>query len=219
MKLTVALRVIGGFGIIALLLLIIGGTAYVSLNNISSSTAEVNKVSIPALENSAAMQSEFVVMSKLSLQAFNATSLSEIAAFRQRFNDEQQLYKHASERLMNAVQQEATLKSAAASVEKSYANFTPVTTQLFEQLENNLRLRDAIDKKMEELETQADDMASLVLDFTDIRDVKRRFPDSLQAAASIETGINTLVSNVVDLNRTLSRSTATTISKIGRAHV
>jgi len=212
MKLTVALRVIGGFGIIALLLLIIGGTAYVSLNNISSSTAEVNKVSIPALENSAAMQSEFVVMSKLSLQAFNATSLSEIAAFRQRFNDEQQLYKHASERLMNAVQQEATLKSAAASVEKSYANFTPVTTQLFEQLENNLRLRDAIDKKMEELETQADDMASLVLDFTDIRDVKRRFPDSLQAAASIETGINTLVSNVVDLNRTLSRSTATTIS-------
>ncbi|WP_027669917.1 methyl-accepting chemotaxis protein [Rheinheimera baltica] len=212
MKLTVALRVIGGFGIIALLLLIIGGTAYVSLNNISSSTAEVNKVSIPALENSAAMQSEFVVMSKLSLQAFNATSLSEIAAFRQRFNDEQQLYKQASERLMNAVQQEATLKSAAASVEKSYANFTPVTTQLFEQLENNLRLRDAIDKKMEELETQADDMASLVLDFTDIRDVKRRFPDSLQAAASIETGINTLVSNVVDLNRTLSRSTATTIS-------
>jgi len=35
MKLTVALRVIGGFGIISLLLLIIGITAYGSLSNIS----------------------------------------------------------------------------------------------------------------------------------------------------------------------------------------
>ena len=56
MKLTVALRVIGGFGIISLLLLIIGVASYVSLNNISASTAEVNQVSIPALENSALMQ-------------------------------------------------------------------------------------------------------------------------------------------------------------------
>ena len=75
MKLTVALRIIGGFGVISLLLLIIGITSYNRLNTISTATTEVNTVSIPALENSAMMKSEFVVMSKLSLQAFNATSL------------------------------------------------------------------------------------------------------------------------------------------------
>lgn len=212
MKLTVALRVIGGFGIISLLLLIIGITAYGSLNSISESTAEVNQISIPALENSAAMQSEFVIMSKLSLQAFNATSLPEIDRLRQQFNREQENYHQASERLMNAVQEEATLKSAAAEVNQAYNSFTPVTTQLFEQLNNSLSLRDAIDNKLAELETHADDMASLILDFTDVRDVQRRFPRSYQAATSIETGINTLISNVVDLNRTTSDTTANTIS-------
>lgn len=212
MKLTVALRVIGGFGIISLLLLIIGITAYGSLSNISESTAEVNQISIPALENSAAMQSEFVIMSKLSLQAFNADSLSEIERLRKQFSNEQQSYQQASERLMNAVQEEMTLKAAAGEVNQAYSSFIPVSTKLFDELKNNLTLRDNIDSKLSELEGHADDMASLILDFTDIRDVQRRFPRSYQAATSIETGINTLISNVVDLNRTLSDTTANTIS-------
>ncbi|MBZ9612249.1 HAMP domain-containing methyl-accepting chemotaxis protein [Rheinheimera maricola] len=212
MKLTVALRVMGGFGVISLLLLIIGATAYISLNNISTSTAEVNTVSIPALENSAQMQSNFVVMSKLSLQAFNADTLNDIASLRKQFNTEQQRYLQAAEKLVVAVQSNVTLKDAASKAELAYNNFTPVTTQLFEQLETNLRLRDSIDSKLADLEMHADDTASLILDFTDVRDVQRRFPRSYQAASSIETGINTLVSNVVDLNRTLSDTTATTIS-------
>lgn len=212
MKLTVALRVMGGFGVISLLLLIIGATAYVSLNNISSSTAEVNEVSIPALENSALMQSEFVVMSKLSLQAFNAESLAEVATLRKQFATEQERYQVAQGRLTTAVQSNPTLKAATNKAEQAYSAFIPVTSQLFDQLQNNSQLRDTIDSKISELEMHADDMASLILDFTDVRDVQRRFPRSYQAATSIETGINTLVSNVVDLNRTLSDTTATTIS-------
>lgn len=212
MKLTVALRVIGGFGIISLLLLIIGTTSYISLNNISTSTAEVNEVSIPALEQSALMQSGFVVMSKQSLQAFYATSLENVSALRKLFTEEQQRYDQAATRLNNAVQNEATLKRAAETVNEAYSNFMPVTTQLFQQLENNLTLRNSIDSKLAELETHADDMASLILDFTDVRDVQRRFPRSYQAATAIETDINTLISNVVDLNRTVSDTTASTIS-------
>jgi len=212
MKLTVALRVVGGFGIISLLLLIIGMASYVSLNNISASTAEVNKVSIPALENSALMQSEFVSMSKLSLQAFYADTLAEVATLKQQFSDQQQRYQKASDKLAATVQDEPTLKSAADTVARAYTDFTPVTARLFNQVENSLSLRDTIDSKLSDLEMNADDMASLILDFTDVRDVQRRFPRSYQAATSIETGINTLISNVVDLNRTTSDTTANTIS-------
>lgn len=212
MKLTVALRVIGGFGIISLLLLIIGTTSYVSLNNISASTAEVNEVSIPALEQSALMQSGFVLMSKHSLQAFYSTSLEEVSSLRRLFSEEQQRYGQAAKVLASAVQHDATLKRASESVDQAYNSFTPVTTQLFQQLENNLTLRDNISSKLSDLETHADDMASLILDFTDVSDVQRRFPRSYQAATRIETGINTLISNVVDLNRTMSDSTANTIS-------
>ena len=212
MKLTVALRIIGGFGVISLLLLIIGLTSYSRLNSISTSTAEVNTVSIPALENSASMQSQFVVMSKLSLQAFNADSLEEVAKLRQSFVAEQQEYLQAATRLTAAVNEEPKLKAAAQSTEKSYNEFIPVVDGLFAQLETNLQLRDGMTQQMADLENHADDMASLILDFTDIRDVKRRFPNSYQAASNIETALNTVVSNVIDLNRTVLDSTASTIS-------
>lgn len=212
MKLTVALRIMGGFGVISLLLLIIGITSYNRLNTISNATTEVNIVSIPALENSALMKSEFVIMSKLSLQAFNATELNSIASFKEQFIKEQQVYETAAQKLNTAVSNEPTLKTAAASAAQAYNEFVPVTSRLFDQLTTGLKQRDSIDSKLSDLEMHADDMASLILDFTDVRDVQRRFPRSYTAATALETGINTLISNVVDLNRTLSDSTASTIS-------
>uniref|UniRef100_UPI004047E014 methyl-accepting chemotaxis protein n=1 Tax=Rheinheimera sp. TaxID=1869214 RepID=UPI004047E014 len=212
MKLTVALRVMGGFGVISLLLLIIGITSYNRLSTINSATTEVNNVSIPALENSAMMKSEFVIMSKLSLQAFNANELSGVADFKSRFAKEQQVYEAAAQKLNAAVSNDATLKLAASAAADAYNEFTPVSRRLFEQLEAGLKLRDSINSKLSDLEMHADDMASLILDFTDVRDVQRRFPRSYTAATALETGINTLISNVIDLNRTTSDSTATTIS-------
>ena len=212
MKLTVALRVIGGFGFISLLLLVIGGTSFVSLKNISASTTEVNELSIPALEHSAVMKSEFVIMSKISQEAFYAESLSEIDKLRAQFSTEKQNYEHSYNDLEQVVAKNASLRASLAKTSEVYAKFTPISVQLLQKLEQSLKVRDTITDKMSDLEMNADDMASLILDFTDVRDVQRRFPKSYQAATSIETGINTLVSNVVDLNRTTSETTATTIS-------
>ncbi|KRS20068.1 chemotaxis protein [Alishewanella sp. WH16-1] len=212
MKLTVKLRVVGGFSVITLLLLFIGLTAYTQLSGISKSTAEVNTISIPALENSALMKSEFVLMSKISLQAFNAQEQSQITALRQQFNTEQQAYQTAASQLNTAVQQQQTLAGAAQQVNLAYDAFIPLSNQLFEQLEQNLRSQNEIDDKLSELEMTADDMAALLLDFTDISNVRNRFPQAYQAATQMETGINSLLSVVVDLNRTTNESTATTIS-------
>ncbi len=212
MKLTVALRVIGGFGIISLLLLIIGATSYISLNSISSSTAEVNTVSIPALERSAQMKSEFVMMSKISLQAFNSSSLSDVADLRSSFITEQKRYEEAANALVVVVAREENLKRAAQQVSATYESFIPLSEQLFKQLETNLSLKENIAAQLSDLEMNADDMSSLILDFTDVQNVQRRFPRSYQAATVIETSINTLVSNVLDLVRTESDATAGTIS-------
>ncbi|MDX3775054.1 methyl-accepting chemotaxis protein [Chromatiaceae bacterium AAb-1] len=212
MKLTVALRVVGGFGIISLLLLIIGTTSYISLNSISSSTAEVNTVSIPALEKSAQLQSEFVLMSKVSLQAFYSDSLSGVSELQANFVREQQKYEQAARELSVVVEKEANLKNATQQVSSAYNSFIPVSNQLFQQLEDNLKLKNDIENKLAELEMNADDLSSLILDFSDIQNVQRRFPKAYQAATVIETGINTLVSNVVDLVRTQSDTTANTIS-------
>lgn len=212
MKLTVKLRVIGGFAIISLLLIIIGATAFSQLNSISESTAEVNNVSIPALENSAIMKSEFVLMSKISLQAHSAETQQQINTLQQQFSKEQNAYREAADKLIQAVQGDTVLRNSAQQVNSTFDVFIPLSNQLFQQLTNNLASQNAIDGLLSELEETADDMASLLLDFSDLNNVRTRFPKAYAAAAQMETGINSLISALVDLNRTTNDNTATTIS-------
>jgi methyl-accepting chemotaxis protein len=212
MKLTVAHRIIGGFGVISLLLLIIGITSYTSLDSINASTTQVNEISIPALENSAVLQSEFVKMSKISLQAFYATEVKQVKELETQFGAEQELYDTAAKALQTVVAEEETLANSFKDVSAAYTEFTPVSKKLFAELSKSLTLRDQISSQLSDVELNSDDSASLLLDFSDVRDVTRRFPQASKAATELETGLNTLVSVVVDLTRTTSATTADTIS-------
>jgi methyl-accepting chemotaxis protein len=212
MKLTVALRIIGGFGVISLLLLVIGITSYKSLDSINTSTTQVNEISIPALENSAVLQSEFVKMSKVSLQAFYATEVKQVKDLETQFGAEQVLYDTAAKALQTVVAEEETLANSFKDVSAAYTEFTPVSKKLFAELSESLTLRDQIASQLSDVELNSDDSASLLLDFSDVRDVTRRFPQASKAATDLETGLNTLVSVVVDLTRTTSATTADTIS-------
>ena len=212
MKLTVALRIIGGFGVISLLLLVIGITSYKSLDSINTSTTQVNEISIPALENSAVLQSEFVKMSKVSLQAFYATEVKQVKDLETQFGAEQALYDTAAKALQTVVAEEETLANSFKDVSAAYSEFTPISKKLFAELSKSLTLRDQIASQLSDVELNSDDSASLLLDFSDVREVARRFPQASKAATELETGLNTLVSVVVDLTRTTSATTADTIS-------
>lgn len=212
MKLTVALRIIGGFGVISALLLIIGLTSYVSLNNISNSTSQVNTISIPALENSATLKGEFVIMSKITLQAFYADDLKKIAALESAFATEKTAYDSAAKNLQSVLANEAELSASYKEASNAYDEFIPTSEKLFSELKKAVSLKDKIQNSLGDLESNADDAASLILDFSDVRDVSRRFPKSAEAATVLETAINSMVSTVVDLTRTNTANTAETLT-------
>ena len=130
MKLTVAMRIVGGFSAILILLLFLGGTSYYSLSGISDSTNQVNSISIPALENSATLQSEFVKMSKISLQAFYATEVKQVKDLETQFGAEQALYDTAAKALQTVVAEEETLANSFKDVSAAYTEFTPVSRLL-----------------------------------------------------------------------------------------
>ena len=212
MKLTVANRIFGGFGVISLLLIFIAGLSFSNLNSISETTSAVNTVSIPALENSATLQSEFVKMSKISLQAFYADEVKTVASLESAFAIERDAYNAAAKNLQAVVAKEPELAASFKKVATTYEEFTPTSDQLFAKLKESLTLRDKIASKLSDLEGNADDSASLILDFNDARDVSRRFPKSSEAAGVLETSMNSLVSTVVDLTRTNAANTSETLS-------
>lgn len=212
MKLTVALRIVGGFGVISLLLLFIGITSYSKLSTIRDSTSLVNTISIPALENSAVLQSEFVKMSKISLQAFYAEEVKKVSELETQFAAEKALYDTAATSLQSVVAEEPELSSSFKLVSTTYGDFIQTSSSLFADLKKRLTLRDKMVSQLSDLEGNSDDSASLILDFTDIRDASRRFPKAYNAANEMETSLNSLVSTVVDLTRTNSAATTETLA-------
>lgn len=212
MKLTVALRIIGGFGGISLLLAIIGIISVFKLSSISDSTSQVNTVSIPALENSATLQSEFVKMSKITLQAFFSEEVKRITELEASFSAEKAMYDKAAQNMQQVTAKEATLAAGYKETVSAYEAFAPASSKLFADLKKSLTLRDEISGKLSDLEGTADDSASLILDFSDVSNVSRRFPKSAEAATNLETAMNALVSTVVDLTRTNQANTSETLS-------
>ncbi|MBU2222574.1 MAG: MCP four helix bundle domain-containing protein, partial [Gammaproteobacteria bacterium] len=178
MKLTVAMRIVGGFSAILILLLFLGGTSYYSLSEISDSTNQVNSISIPALENSAALQSEFVKMSKISLQAFYSEEVKDVVKLENDFNLEKSQYDTAAKTLQGVVSAEPALAASFKQLSAEYDEFGTASNALFTDLKKSLTLRDQMNSKLSDLEGSSDDAASLILDFSDIREASRRFPKS-----------------------------------------
>jgi len=212
MKLTVARRIVGGFSAILILLLFLGITSYYSLSGISDSTDQVNSISIPALENSATLQSEFVKMSKISLQAFYSDEVKDVVQLEGQFGVEKSLYDKAAKALQTVVAAEPALAASFKQLSSEYEAFSTGSTALFSDLKKSLTLRDQMNSKLSDLEGSSDDAASLLLDFSDIREVSRRFPKASAAAGEMETNMNALVSTVVDLTRTNTPTTADTLT-------
>ena len=85
MKLTVANKVILGFGIIALLLLIASLSSLWSFNTISNSSSRVNDIAVPAQQQSNFAQIQLLKLAKLSALGFTAEQTADINRYQADF--------------------------------------------------------------------------------------------------------------------------------------
>ncbi|MEC9319664.1 MAG: hypothetical protein VYD08_07260, partial [Pseudomonadota bacterium] len=65
MKITVAMRVIGGFALITLLLLVISLSSLFNINSIGSSVERLNDKAVPALESVAGLKVDVLQLGAL----------------------------------------------------------------------------------------------------------------------------------------------------------
>ena len=80
MNLTVAVKIIGGFTIISLLLIVISTISLSNLSTISESTQQQNTLAIPTLKGSNKLALELSQMNSLSLNVYYQPDLSLLAA-------------------------------------------------------------------------------------------------------------------------------------------
>jgi hypothetical protein len=80
MKITVAMRVIGGFAIITLLLLIISLSSLFNINSIGSSVDKLNDEAVPALNQVSAIKVDILELGTVQLETFYDETLEQVEA-------------------------------------------------------------------------------------------------------------------------------------------
>ncbi|RXS42574.1 methyl-accepting chemotaxis protein [Idiomarina sp. 29L] len=196
MKITVAMRVIGGFAIITLLLLVISLSSLFNINSIGSSVDNVNDKAMPALNEVAAIKVDTLELASLQLEAYYAESLSAIDSYRGEFdasrdslvsslNDLQQLIKGEG--------QSALINGTEASV----TQYVDLIDQLFNYQREYLELRGTTSEQLDEIAFNIDDAAIMLLDTMDMSNsevVSRE-------ASNIESSLSSLITLMYDLNK------------------
>ncbi|GAB0111547.1 methyl-accepting chemotaxis protein [Pseudoalteromonas distincta] len=199
MNLTVSQRIWGGFIVITLLLLVIGGNSLIKIENINNSAQQVNLLSLPALNKSSELQAEFILMSKAAQASFYTSSAKELEPIKKQVLKQKQLFTKLHSELQSVVKSNPALSRSSQDVEKTYASFLSTVESLLDDKSKQLELNKTLKAQLDAIELTTEDANSIVLDILDINGFEENSPRAYQAANSLENNFMSVVSNSTDM--------------------
>ena len=213
MKITVARRVIGGFTVISILLLVIGISSLKNFSSIDSATEEVNTLAIPTLNGSNQLKVSFLNMGRLTVEAFHEPELSELTAKVGNFETSRNNFETEFDRVKGIAKRDAALSSTLESVDGIYQKYLGNVESMFNSRQSYLEFGNDLQKLIGDIEDNADDSSSLLLDFADLDAVQRdsRLRQASETGGKLETSLLTLLTVSADYIKTQNLVRAQTL--------
>ncbi|MEQ3652819.1 MAG: methyl-accepting chemotaxis protein [Glaciecola sp.] len=171
MNLTVAMRVIGGFSVISLLLVVLSGISLYNLNEVDSATEEVSQLALPTVGGSNSLKASFLNMGRLTFEAYVIVNQEELKEKQTAFELSRTNFESELSDLRKVVSGEKSLNSALGAVELVFENYVTNSVEVYSNHLAELDLVDTIENEFEKIEESADDASSLLLDFADLDEV------------------------------------------------
>ena len=187
MRITVAMRIIGGFSIITLLLLVISWTSLSNLSSIQYETEQVNEIAIPAVAGSNGLKAAFLNMGRLTFEAYYDQSLQGLSEKQQSFANSKSNFVSEMGTLEQVVADDQALRSALSAVSSTFNEYESNVDSMYSNHQAELEMRNSVQDQLSDLEDNADDASSLILDFSDLDEVQGNA--SLERAAEIGSNI------------------------------
>lgn len=194
MKMTVATRVVGGFAVITSLLIVMGIFSLTTLSNIDEATEEVSNLAFPTVSGSSQLKVSFLNMGRLTAEAYYGNDLKALDEKNTAFNSSQSIFESEFNTLKRVVSQEPDLNASLAEVDTLYEDYKINVMKLFDSRQADLSMRSALNSQLGDIEDNADDTSSLILDFADLDEVQ----DSPQLKKAAEL-TNRLETNLMSL--------------------
>jgi len=194
MKLTVAMKVIGGFAIITLLLLIISLSSVFNTNSIGTSSDRVNRMAVPSLDAVANLKVDVLEFANLQLAVYNETAVSEIDRFRKLYDQSKTTANESSEVLRTLLQGQG-VSQQLTQLQEQLAEYEGQLEDVFQMQKRYLELRDTSNAQLQDIEFNLGDASFMMLDIMDAS----ANDEMNNLAEQLERALNSLITLLYDL--------------------
>ena len=213
MNLTVKARVILGFFTISVLLLIISGVSLINLRSLQHDVGEVNTVAVPTVIGSNTLKASFLNMGRLVFEAYVSDELSTVNEKQAQFEEASQNFTNAYSALASTVKNDPKLSAALQNVNGISQEYLATVNDLYASHNSYLSRRKDVEDRLMDVEDNADDASTYLLDFSDLREVQSNA--SLRRASELggelETRLLTLITVTSDYMKTQTLVRADTL--------
>jgi len=211
MNLTVAMKIIGGFTIISILLLLTSAISLLSLNTISDSTNQQNELAIPMLKGSNKLSLQLTQMSNFTLKGYYQ---SDLTALSQDFNSYKTIdnqFTPAFKQLINLAKNEKELTDNLNKITQIFHKFEEESLAVFENKKISIEHKNSLNEIINNLEEKADDTVTLLLDLADHQLADSQLQRAISLSEQLENQLNSIVSSSLEYRDTFSTNTASLI--------
>jgi len=213
MNLTVKARVILGFFTISVLLLIISGVSLVNLRSLQHDVGEVNTVAVPTVIGSNTIKASFLNMGRLVFEAYVSDELSTVKQKQTQFEEASQNFTDAYKALASTVKNDPKLSAALQNVNGISQEYLATVNGLYTSHNSYLSRRNDVESRLMDVEDNADDASTYLLDFSDLREVQSNtnLRRASELGGELETRLLTLITVTSDYIKTQTLVRADTL--------
>lgn len=208
MNLTVKMKIIGGFTIISILLIVTSVSSLFTLNTISESTNQQNKLAIPMLESSNKLSLQLSQMSNFTLKGFYQEDLSVLTKDLNSYKTINVQFTREFKQLKSLIKNESELINNLNQVTEVFANIEEKIATVFDNRKKSIEQKSALSKKINRLEEKADDTITLLLDLSDHSLAETKLQRAINLSEQLENQLNSIVSSSFEYRDILSDITA-----------
>lgn len=131
MQLTVSQRLIAGFSLVGILIVVISISSLVNMRNIQQATSKVHEQTLPVLSLSKDLQAQFLLMSKYMLQGYVEQNSNQIMNNKSKFTERKEHFNRIFAQLEKLTQPDRDLRNMLGSIGVAYAQYQAHTDTMF----------------------------------------------------------------------------------------
>jgi methyl-accepting chemotaxis protein len=195
MNFTVKVKIIGGFSILAILLIATSLFSFLNLSTISQATQKVSQLAIPTLKESNKLAVELVTMGNLAVKEYYQESLESLSVKQKKFNTHHDKFSQTLKKLKTIVRDEEALLINLNKVDTVYSDFNQNVNDLNKHRQTSIKQVKTLRDKVYMLEEKSDNAATLLLDLADNSLAETKLQRAVMIGERIETLLNGMVSS------------------------